>query len=205
MFFKAWRGTSRRWQSKWTTLLCPQVIDLHLPHARIHNKAVQLSIVSFHRSIIQKEKTMVKLLTPAKLLLISFVLASLACSGLTGGGGTNRHNRNPPADQPASGSGSQVIRQWATSATASTEYAPDSWAAYQATGAPNVIECSDNEYAWASGPSDTLEWIELTFRDSGQSDGDQHSPELHSVAGRKSGGHFAGGVNPRWSGPALPN
>jgi hypothetical protein len=55
------------------------------------------------------------------------------------------------------------MRQWATSAVASTEYAPDSWAAYQATGAPNVTECSDNEYAWASGPSDTVEWIELTF------------------------------------------
>lgn len=106
---------------------------------------------------------MVKLLTPSRILLVSLLLASLACSVLTGGGGDQLPQSNPPADQPASGSGSQSIRQWATSATASTEYAPDSWAAYQATGAPNVIECSDNEYAWASGPSDTLEWIELTF------------------------------------------
>ena len=55
------------------------------------------------------------------------------------------------------------IRQWASSAAASSEYGSDSWAAYQATGAPNVAECSDSSDAWAAASSTTVEWLELSF------------------------------------------
>lgn len=55
------------------------------------------------------------------------------------------------------------VRQWATSATASSEYGSVNWAAHQATGEPNVDDCGDNGEAWASKSANTLEWIELTY------------------------------------------
>jgi hypothetical protein len=55
------------------------------------------------------------------------------------------------------------IRQWAASATASSEYSDPNWAAIQATGAPDTFECGDYGTAWASESSDTVEWIELSF------------------------------------------
>ncbi len=56
------------------------------------------------------------------------------------------------------------IRQWAVSARASSQYGNPNWAASQAVGEPNVFECGDNTSAWASFNSDTVEWIELTFK-----------------------------------------
>jgi sugar lactone lactonase YvrE len=55
------------------------------------------------------------------------------------------------------------IRQWAASATASSQYGEDSWSATQATGAPNVTTCADDTKSWAAASSNTVEWIELTF------------------------------------------
>lgn len=57
------------------------------------------------------------------------------------------------------------IRQWASTATASSEWGNPGWAAIQATGAPNTIidECEDATTAWASAGSDTVEWIELGY------------------------------------------
>jgi len=55
------------------------------------------------------------------------------------------------------------IRQWAISARASSQYGNPDWAASQATGEPDVIDCGDNTSAWASYNSDTIEWIELTY------------------------------------------
>ncbi len=57
----------------------------------------------------------------------------------------------------------ELIRQWASSARASSEYGEVSWSASQATGAPNVQNCEDNSSAWASLGTDTKEWIELTY------------------------------------------
>ncbi len=59
----------------------------------------------------------------------------------------------------------EEIRQWATSATASSEYGNPDWAASQATGAPDTIieECADLPTAWASQGSDTVEWLELYY------------------------------------------
>lgn len=57
------------------------------------------------------------------------------------------------------------IRQWASSAIASSEYGNPDWAASQATGAPDTLvdECADLPTAWASYENDTAEWIELTY------------------------------------------
>ena len=59
----------------------------------------------------------------------------------------------------------EEIRQWATSATASSEYGNPDWSASQATGAPDTIieECADLPTAWASQGSDTVEWLELYY------------------------------------------
>ncbi len=42
------------------------------------------------------------------------------------------------------------IRQWASSAIASSEYSPTSWSAARATGAPDARGCADDVNAWAS-------------------------------------------------------
>jgi len=68
-------------------------------------------------------------------------------------------------EKPGSVSTGEVeqIRQWASSARASSEYGEVSWSASQATGAPDVPNCEDNSSAWASLGSDTKEWIELSY------------------------------------------
>jgi sugar lactone lactonase YvrE len=55
------------------------------------------------------------------------------------------------------------IRQWATSATASSEYGTSNWAASQATGAPDTSDCGDSVTAWAASNQDTVEWLELGY------------------------------------------
>jgi len=54
--------------------------------------------------------------------------------------------------------------QWASTATASSEYGADRYNALQATGAPNVETYSDNPSAWChSGVNSDLEWLEVGF------------------------------------------
>ncbi|EKD78399.1 MAG: hypothetical protein ACD_41C00349G0003 [uncultured bacterium] len=54
--------------------------------------------------------------------------------------------------------------QWAKTATASSEYGTDSWAAKQATGQPNVDVYGDNISAWAHLEKNKgEETIEVTF------------------------------------------
>lgn len=60
----------------------------------------------------------------------------------------------PPAD---------LVRQWASEATASSFYAPD-YEPAGATGAPNVAVCQDDPEAWASADPNGLERLELRFR-----------------------------------------
>lgn len=57
----------------------------------------------------------------------------------------------------------ELLHQWAMYATASSEYSSDSWSAMQATGAPDVNECTDSSDAWASMDADSEEWLELTY------------------------------------------
>ncbi len=52
---------------------------------------------------------------------------------------------------------------WASSGVASSEYGNPQWAASQATGEPDTLECGDFETSWASLSSDTEEWLELTY------------------------------------------
>lgn len=82
-------------------------------------------------------------------------------------------NANKTADTAvtfdAEASDSEILAdtngQWANTATASSEYGTDSWAAKQATGKPNVTAFGDNGNAWApyekAGGEETLE---LTFK-----------------------------------------
>jgi hypothetical protein len=53
--------------------------------------------------------------------------------------------------------------QWASSATASSQYGDTDWAASQATGAPNTTDCGDFGTAWASLGQDTQETLTLKY------------------------------------------
>ena len=59
-----------------------------------------------------------------------------------------------------------LCHQWGRSATASSEYTSDDWAAHQATGTPNVIGCNDDPHAWASAEANDGEWLEVDFEHS---------------------------------------
>ncbi len=61
------------------------------------------------------------------------------------------------------GTAAAGIRQWAISASASSEYGDPNWAAKQATGKPDTPMCGDHDTAWASASSDGEEWIELSY------------------------------------------
>ncbi len=50
-----------------------------------------------------------------------------------------------PAESPA-----EPVRQWASSASATSQFGSDSWSAAQATGEPNTTQCGDFTSAWAS-------------------------------------------------------
>jgi hypothetical protein len=56
-----------------------------------------------------------------------------------------------------------LLSQWAITATASSAFGDPGWAAEQAIGKPNVMECGDDTSAWASLASDSVEWIELGY------------------------------------------
>lgn len=57
----------------------------------------------------------------------------------------------------------ELIRQWASSATASSQYGDPDWAAHQATGAPDTLDCGDLETAWASLEPDGIDWLEVGY------------------------------------------
>jgi hypothetical protein len=57
----------------------------------------------------------------------------------------------------------QLIRQWAISADASSEYSNENWSASQAAGEPDVDTCGDNSSAWASSSATSLEWLILDY------------------------------------------
>jgi hypothetical protein len=68
-----------------------------------------------------------------------------------------------PTATPASQDQSGQIRQWASSALASTEYGSPDWSASQATGSPNTPDCSDSPTAWAAAENNTVDWIVLAY------------------------------------------
>jgi hypothetical protein len=57
-----------------------------------------------------------------------------------------------------------LLEQWASQATASSQYGTDDWGATQATGAPDTAEYGDQPTAWApSGDDVGPAWLELAY------------------------------------------
>jgi hypothetical protein len=67
------------------------------------------------------------------------------------------------ASCPAAGG---TCEQWASSASASSEYTDTDWSANQASGFPSVSGCEDDTNAWASLTSDGIDWLELVYAES---------------------------------------
>jgi hypothetical protein len=63
----------------------------------------------------------------------------------------------------ASGETLDLVRQWATSAEATSQYGDDSWSATQATGAPDTDQCGDIPSAWASASATGEDVILLEY------------------------------------------
>jgi hypothetical protein len=53
--------------------------------------------------------------------------------------------------------------QWASQATASSEFGNPDYSASQATGAPDTTECGDTSTAWASANSNGMDWLQLAY------------------------------------------
>lgn len=58
----------------------------------------------------------------------------------------------------------ELVRHWASQATASSFYAPD-YEPAGATGAPDVAACQDSPEAWAAAAPGGVEMLELRFRE----------------------------------------
>jgi len=67
------------------------------------------------------------------------------------------------ATVPVSVEPDSLVGQWATGATASTEYSRGDWSAVKATGAPSIEGCTDDPRAWASLSQNGVDWLELTY------------------------------------------
>ena len=91
-------------------------------------------------------------------ILITLLILSLSCS-LLGGKQDSAPNQDIETGSSALG---QRLRQWADSATASSEYTKTDWSASQATGAPDA-ECGDDVRGWASANLSGKEWLELEY------------------------------------------
>ena len=69
----------------------------------------------------------------------------------------------PEADIPEEEAG-EFLRQWAVSATASSEYDNPDFSAFQATGQPDTTEeCGDFPTTWASAERTGVDWLELMY------------------------------------------
>jgi len=68
-----------------------------------------------------------------------------------------------PVATPTQPAVAGAVRQWAASGVASSSYSDPDWGPQQATGAPNVSDCVDDQRAWASETSDGVDWLEVTF------------------------------------------
>ncbi len=79
-----------------------------------------------------------------------WIIAGLCLTSLWVAGATAQEEGDP-------------IRQWASSATATSEYSSDGWNAMQATGEPNTEECGDYRTAWASARSNGVDTLTVYF------------------------------------------
>ena len=86
-------------------------------------------------------------------ICIIVLLSTLACS-LTG---VDSEEQPVPTPRPS------TLRQWASSAFASSQYGDESWSAEQIIGAPDTFECGDYTTAWASEYYDGVDWVDVGF------------------------------------------
>ena len=60
--------------------------------------------------------------------------------------------------------GDEIVRQWAESALASSQFGAEKWGAIQATGAPDTPTEGDHDTAWATHEADEgIQWLELCY------------------------------------------
>lgn len=78
---------------------------------------------------------------PVLCAILALVLSNLACGASSG----------------------TPVEQWASSASASSEFGTSSWTAEQATGEPDTADCGDRSTAWASWGTTTVEWLQLNY------------------------------------------
>ena len=108
-------------------------------------------------------------LAPYKTIAIdiaaSFRLAGSEPPGTTGGMFSSLvENAGTPSGTPGKNlRAGDVIRQWEVNASASTEFSIPSWAAAQATGAPDTFDCGDISTAWASATRNGEDWLRLEY------------------------------------------
>jgi hypothetical protein len=84
-------------------------------------------------------------------------------------GGSPRASEASPAASPTAAAPARsvepgLLRQWASSAEATSQYSPDRWSARHATGEPDVVAWADDGNAWTTLDSDGgVQSIELTY------------------------------------------
>jgi len=79
-------------------------------------------------------------------------------------GNIDQESLDPSDDvKPVQGNTGELIRLWASSAKASSEYDNPDWSAMQATGAPDTLSCGDQETAWASAEKFSVDWLEVSY------------------------------------------
>ncbi len=79
-------------------------------------------------------------------------------------GGRGAYSLVSLSDAPATSSpAGAAIRQWAASATGTSQYGSSGWSFTQATGAPNTNACGDISSAWASSSSRGQDSLTLTY------------------------------------------
>jgi hypothetical protein len=71
--------------------------------------------------------------------------------------------KGTPETQATPALNADEISQYATSATASSQYSEPGWSAMQATGAPDTLTCNDSPTAWASQSPADRDWLLLTY------------------------------------------
>ncbi len=77
---------------------------------------------------------------------------------------TPRNTAVPTPEMPnPSVNGGDLIRMWASTGEATSEYGSNSWSAMQVGGAPDTTGCGDASTAWAAAQSDTLESVTAYF------------------------------------------
>ena len=95
--------------------------------------------------------------SPIFFVVIFMVLATLSCSLF------NRAISIDESEEPESPVSVETIYQWANSAKASSEYDNPDYAAHQATGEPDTLDCGDKPTAWASLGDFTQEWLVVHY------------------------------------------